>query len=82
MIIRKFGPAMQQKERKKKKKAREKEKTEQFISLHHTVEFRARELCIWVNQILKENFHAVFSTHFHLGLLKMPNLKGANINKK
>lgn len=29
-----------------------------------------------------ENSHAVFSTHFHLGLLKMPDLKGVNINKK
>lgn len=70
------------KKEKKKKKAREKEKTEPFISLHHTGEFRARELCIWVSWVLKENSYAVFSTHFHLGLLKMPNLKGANINKK
>lgn len=83
MIIRQCGPAMQHYERKgKKKKAREKEEAEQFISLHHTGEFRARELCIWVSCVLKENSHAVFSTHFHLGLLKMPNLKGANINKK
>lgn len=68
--------------KKKKKKARENEKTEPFISLHHTGEFRARKLCICVSWVLKENFHAVFSIHFHLGLLKMLNLKGGNINKK
>lgn len=45
--MRKFGPAMQHYERKKKKK--QDGKTEQFISLHPTREFRARELCIWVS---------------------------------
>lgn len=60
----------------RKKKEREREKTEQFVSLHHIREFRARELCIWVSWVLKENFHAVFSTHFRIWLLKMPKLKG------
>lgn len=84
MIIRKFGPAMQHYGRKKKKKEgkRESEKNRAVCLplLYRGIQSRRT---VYLGQLsLKENFHAIFSTHFHTWLFNMPNLKGTNINKR